>query len=537
MASNGNGRRGNAGGPQDQRARGLPGTPALPGKPPNPATGTGSSAPSEFFALGELYAGDALPWSALMDDAVRFAREMLLVGGAYAPAGSPLRTALTALAERGRPDDFRRAAEACHAEANAPKAKIIRMLDASARLDYYAAATGCRNAAMRVAARAVHMADSQAETDGEALDLAVAALGWLATSAEPPHDPEDRSSRSMAASAGERVFDRMASAWRERLAERDGPPRNREEDCWSLDELLRPPGGVGVKSAGTAGVVVVPGIGGQQTAEGRRVLEAYGDLVGAELPLVPVPDIGAIRRTLSEDYPHATSVIGAVCDELAGRGHVHLRPIILVGAPGCGKTSFAEDLMGALGLRHALYPCGGTGDAALAGNPRRWITGEPSMPVALMSSHRTASPGIVLDELEKAGVGRQNGALQDALLGMLEPRTASRWLDPYLQAPVDLSHLLWVATANSLDGISPALRDRFRVVRFPEPGAVHLPALGNRLLRSALQDRGIDGRWALPLDGTELAALAGAWRGGSLRRLARLVAGVLAERDRAPGVN
>ena len=462
---------------------------------------------------------------------------MLLIGGAYAPAGSPLRGALTALTERGGPDDFRRAAEACHAAANTPKPGLVRMQDASARLDYYAAATGCRKAAVRVAARAVGMADRRAETDGEALDLAVAALGWLVASAEPPCAPDDRSARSVDAYAGERVFDRMARAWRERLAEQVEPERNREEDGWTWDELLGVPGDPGARNARVPGVVVVPGIGGQQTAEGRRVLEAYCDLVGAELPLAPLPDIGMIRRTLAEGYPHAASIVGAVCDELSGRGHVRLRPIILVGAPGCGKSSFAEDLMGALGIRHALYPCGGTADAALAGNPRRWATGEPSMPVALMSSHRTASPGIVLDELEKAGTGRQNGALQDALPGMLEPRTASRWLDPYLQAHVDLSHVLWVATANSLDGISPALRDRFRVVMFPESGAAHLPALGNRLLRSALRERGIDGRWALPLDGTELAALAGAWRGGSLRRLARLVAGVLAERDRAPGVN
>ena len=154
----------------------------------------------------------------------------------------------------------------------------------------------------------------------------------------------------------------------------------------------------------------------------------------------------------------------------------------------------------------------------------------------MLDTHRVASPGIILDELEKAGSSRHNGQLHDVLLGMLEPASSTEWHDSYLQAPVDLSHVVWIATANSLDGIPVPLRDRCRILQVPAPGPEHLQVLAPALLRQACQARGLDARWASPLDGVELQAVAEAWPGGSLRRLARLLDGVLAARDHAPAL-
>ena len=108
----------------------------------------------------------------------------------------------------------------------------------------------------------------------------------------------------------------------------------------------------------------------------------------------------------------------------------------------------AGELLHALGVPRMLYPCGGLTDSSLGGNGRRWATGEPSLPLELLDKHRVASPGVILDELEKAGSSTQNGWLHDVLLAMLEPVSAVEWTDPYVQAPVDLSHIVWVATAN-----------------------------------------------------------------------------------------
>jgi hypothetical protein len=75
------------------------------------------------------------------------------------------------------------------------------------------------------------------------------------------------------------------------------------------------------------------------------------------------------------------------------------------------------------------------------------------------------------------------------------------------------------------------LRDRCRILRLPDPSHEHLPGLAASLLEALVTERGLDRRWALPLDALELEALAAAWLGGSVRALARLVEAVLAARD------
>jgi ATP-dependent Lon protease len=185
-----------------------------------------------------------------------------------------------------------------------------------------------------------------------------------------------------------------------------------------------------------------------------------------------------------------------------------------------------------LGLPMEIYPCGGVTDAALAGTSRRWSTGQCSVPVSLICTHRHASPAIILDELEKAGTGRTNGSLVDALLGLLEQRTARRFRDVYLEAAVDLSHVVWLGTANEVHEMPGSLKDRCTVIQFPPPLARHLPALSRHLLQGLVTDRGLDARWAAPLDGTEQEALGRLWHGGSLRPLVRLLEAVLTARER-----
>ena len=157
--------------------------------------------------------------------------------------------------------------------------------------------------------------------------------------------------------------------------------------------------------------------------------------------------------------------------------------------------------------------------APLPGTARRWSSGEPSLPVALITRYKMAGPGAVLDEIEKAGTSRHNGQVHDALLAYLERETACRFHDPYVQAPCDLSHVTWLMTANSLESLSAPLRDRCRVIQFPEPGREDLPVLIRQITADILADQGLDQRWIIPLDDVELAAIEEAWPGGSLRTL------------------
>ena len=279
------------------------------------------------------------------------------------------------------------------------------------------------------------------------------------------------------------------------------------------------------------GVVVVPEVGNRASSQGRRVFEEFGGVVGKRLPLVRVPDTGRLWTTLDREFPHADNVVSAILDELDGMSHVRLSPFILVGSPGCGKTTLAKRLVELLGLRAIVFSCGGASDAALAGTSRKWASGEALFPLSVVARHRTASPAIILDELEKVGTSRHNGNVQDALLGLLERVTASAWFDPYVQAPVDLSNVVWIGTANDVQGVPAPLRDRCRILALADPRPGDLDALAPSVLARIVAERGLDPRWTLPLQEYELGALASAWRGGSLRKLRRLVEGVLACRD------
>ena len=139
---------------------------------------------------------------------------------------------------------------------------------------------------------------------------------------------------------------------------------------------------------------------------------------------------------------------------------------------------------------------------------------------------------MLIDEIEKAGTRSDYGRFWDCLLGFLEPETNSRYPDPALQTKLDLSHISYVATANSLGPIT--LTDpRSLPRRFPFRSQTHhdLDALLPAVIADLAQERGLHKDWVPPLDGVERAAVAQHWRGGSLRRLRRIVEAVLRTRD------
>lgn len=281
----------------------------------------------------------------------------------------------------------------------------------------------------------------------------------------------------------------------------------------------------------SATVVVLGRVGNEDTGGGERVAAEFEALIGQRIPLAPLPDTSAIRQRLLLEFPHGRNVIESILRRLYSLPSGNLTPVLLVGPTGSGKTSFAIRLSELLRVPFELVDCGGISDAALAGTPRRWEMGGPSLPVALIRTHHIANPVIILDDLDKLGTSRTNGALQDALAGLVEPKTAARWRDPYLEAPADLSHIRWLFTANSLQGVPKALQDRCAVLRLPCPGEEHLASLARNLIRVLCAERGLHEDWAMPLDGIELSSLTSVWKGGSLRKLRRFVDVLLSARE------
>jgi hypothetical protein len=470
-----------------------------------------------------------------------------VLNGKYPPfSGRPteLQTLLGTIMSLQTGDSFAAAAAACSEMSSLPGEHGETFAAAAILFDFYGACLGNPDAALQVAAQALALNEGEETIYAEAHENAVAALAWLSFATSDHGDVEVTGLRSWVADACARISNRMTGAkpdQQRQVSLRAPAPRPpgdsspfpdfldyRLVDGDDEDQGEVPQGGK---------LVVLRAIGNQGTSDGAKVFKAYGGLVGKWLPLVATPDLTDLRQGLLADYPHAEAVIETITDDLIGQDYVQLRPVVLVGQPGAGKTQLALSILSALGLPTHLFPCGGASDGALGGTARRWSTGEPSTPASLLHKHAVASPGIVLDELDKTATGDTNGRLQDTLLGMLEPLTASRWHDPYLEADVDLSHVVWIGTANSTAGLSGPLRDRCRILRVPLPAPEHLPVLGQALFRRAYLARNQDPRWYMPLDDMELRAVASAWPGGSIRHLARLLEGVVAARNHAPVLN
>lgn len=266
-------------------------------------------------------------------------------------------------------------------------------------------------------------------------------------------------------------------------------------------------------------LVVVPSIGQPTSGSSARkdVLAQFKPIAGTALPIAGDVDLPAVRSHLLARYPHFATELDLILRQQ--------RPyrLLLVGSPGCGKTSLARDLAAAIGLPSIVYPAGGASDASFGGTSAQWSTARASTPLQTVLRSLHANPLIVLDELEKSGDSRHNGAFIDAVLSFLEPSSARRVLDPALEVEVDLSAVSYVATANSLDGVPSPLRDRLRVIRMPDPTSEHLPQLLATMFNDIADERGLDRRWLQPLAGDELEIVQRAWPGGSLRRLRRVL--------------
>ncbi|WP_116083493.1 AAA family ATPase [Tropicimonas sp. IMCC34011] len=192
-------------------------------------------------------------------------------------------------------------------------------------------------------------------------------------------------------------------------------------------------------------------------------------------------------------------------------GTFTLPPLVLAGPPGCGKTYIAERLGAVSGCSPLrLDMSSSTASFIVTGSEYTWASASAGRPIEHIAETKVANPIIILDEIEKRAHGSNGGDAANALLPLLERSTAAAYQSPYLEAPVDLSHVSWVLCVNDVAYLPRPLRDRVRVVQCPMPEGALLRDLVARILGDDVDPAILE---------TATEAVAG---GRSLRWLSRL---------------